>query len=73
MSILIESIINKKKWKPFNKIFEGAFIVFLCLKLASVIDWSWWWATAPIWGGFLINLTTNYIYCRRYGLPDDRP
>lgn len=26
------------------------FVVFLVLKLTSVIDWSWWWITAPLWG-----------------------
>ena len=25
------------------------FIVFLVLKLCGVIDWSWWWITAPLW------------------------
>lgn len=25
------------------------FIVFLVLKLCHVIDWSWWWITAPLW------------------------
>lgn len=25
------------------------FVVFLILKLTSVIDWSWWWVTAPLW------------------------
>jgi uncharacterized protein (DUF983 family) len=25
------------------------FIVFLILKLCDVINWSWWWVTAPIW------------------------
>jgi hypothetical protein len=24
-------------------------IVFIVLKLTNVIDWSWWWVTAPIW------------------------
>lgn len=39
------------------------FIAFLVLKLTEVIDWSWWWITAPIWipimasvGLFLITL-----------------
>lgn len=27
----------------------AVFIVFLVMKLAHVIDWSWWWVTAPIW------------------------
>jgi hypothetical protein len=30
------------------------FIVFLVLKLTGVITWSWWWVTAPLWGGFAI-------------------
>lgn len=25
------------------------FIVFLVLKLTHVIDWSWWWVSAPLW------------------------
>lgn len=25
------------------------FIVFLVLKLAGYISWSWWWVTAPLW------------------------
>lgn len=25
------------------------FVVFLVLKLAGVIDWSWWWVTSPLW------------------------
>jgi hypothetical protein len=25
-------------------------IVFITLKLCGVIDWSWWWVTAPLWG-----------------------
>lgn len=30
--------------------FTGAlFLVFLSLKLCGVIDWSWWWVTAPLW------------------------
>ncbi len=24
--------------------------VFVVLKLTEVIDWSWWWVTAPFWG-----------------------
>ena len=35
--------------------FCGAlFIALLVLKLTHVIDWSWWWITAPLWGGFAI-------------------
>lgn len=24
-------------------------IVFITLKLCSVINWSWWWVLSPIW------------------------
>jgi hypothetical protein len=26
-----------------------AFLVFLALRLAGVIHWSWWWVTSPLW------------------------
>lgn len=25
------------------------FLTFMVLKLTEVIDWSWWWITAPLW------------------------
>lgn len=28
---------------------EALFLLFLGLKLTHVIDWSWWWVTAPLW------------------------
>ncbi|WP_205191556.1 hypothetical protein [Burkholderia sp. LMG 13014] len=30
------------------------FLIFLTLKLTGVIDWSWWWITAPLWAGIAI-------------------
>lgn len=30
------------------------FLTFLVLKLTQVIDWSWWWVTAPLWIPFAI-------------------
>lgn len=30
------------------------FITFLVLKLTNVIDWSWWWVTAPLWGSVIM-------------------
>jgi hypothetical protein len=26
-------------------------VVFVTLKLIHQINWSWWWVTAPFWGG----------------------
>ena len=38
------------------------FIVFLILKLTNVIDWSWWWVTAPLWISFGLGLVALLIY-----------
>ena len=37
------------------------FIVLLVLKLTHVIDWSWWWVTAPLWGSILITLLFLFV------------
>lgn len=37
------------------------FITFLVLKLTHVIDWSWWWITAPLWGIFAILIAIAFI------------
>ena len=43
---------NRISFGCFPTFFEGMlFIAFLVLKLCSVIDWSWWWITAPLWAG----------------------
>lgn len=52
------------------------FLIFLILKLIGVISWSWWWVTAPLWGGFalvaalllgwlLISLLVNFAQSRK--------
>jgi len=41
--------------------FELLFIVFLILKLTHVIDWSWWWVTAPLWIGAAIAIIAIVI------------
>jgi hypothetical protein len=45
-------------------------IPLIALKLAGIIDWSWWWVLAPLWGsvallavlmgGFLLLLILQY-------------
>lgn len=32
------------------------FVAFVVLKLCHVINWSWWWVTAPLWGGAIVAL-----------------
>ena len=37
------------------------FITFMVLKLTNVIDWSWWWVTAPLWGPLAIVIVIAII------------
>lgn len=37
-------------------------IVFVVLKLSHVIDWSWWWVTAPFWGGFAVAFVIAAVF-----------
>jgi hypothetical protein len=37
-------------------------VVFIVLKLCKVIDWSWWWVTAPFWGGLVLFFAGVGIY-----------
>lgn len=36
-------------------------IVFITLKLCGVINWSWWWVLAPLWGSFLFFAAIFFI------------
>ena len=38
------------------------FIAFLVLKLCGIIDWSWWWVTAPLWGPLALFLAGLIVY-----------
>ena len=31
-------------------------VAFVVLKLCGVINWSWWWVTAPFWGPVVLFL-----------------
>lgn len=31
-------------------------VLFIALKLTGVIDWSWWWVLAPLWGPMALGL-----------------
>lgn len=36
-------------------------LLFIALKLTGVIDWSWWWVLAPVWGVFAILLFIGLV------------
>ena len=39
------------------------FVVFLTLRLAGVISWSWWWVTSPLWivAAIIVAITILYV------------
>jgi hypothetical protein len=36
-------------------------VAFIVLKLIGVIHWSWWWVTAPLWGGLAIFIAIMIV------------
>ncbi len=36
-------------------------ITLVVLKLCDVIDWSWWWVTAPFWGSVCLGVLVFLI------------
>ena len=42
-------------------------VVFVTLKLTGVIPWSWWWVTAPFWGGLASVLALTVLLLAVYG------
>lgn len=36
-------------------------VLFIALKLTGVIDWSWWWVTAPFWLGFTVVFCVTFL------------
>lgn len=50
---------------------EVLFLIFLVLKLTGktvVATWSWWWVTAPLWGGLAVVLAIFLIALLFIGL-----
>ena len=37
------------------------FLIFMTLKLAKFIDWSWWWVTSPLWIPLALILTIGGV------------
>ncbi len=44
-------------------------VLFLILKLAGIIAWSWFWVTSPLWivalGSFSVLATCGFILNKR--------
>ncbi len=41
---------------------QALFLVLLYLRLTHQIDWSLWWVTAPLWGGFIISVIDRVVW-----------
>lgn len=47
------------------------FLLLLALKLTGVVQWSWWWITAPLWFSallFVVFLGCFAVLCSRAGI-----
>lgn len=56
---------NEEKVVTTNKgvgIFTLLGLLFVGLKLGGVIAWSWWWVTAPFWGGIALCVGVMVLY-----------
>lgn len=43
-------------------IMDMLFVLFVGLKLASVITWSWWFVFAPWYGPYILGFMVNTYY-----------
>lgn len=43
-------------------------IVFVTLKLTSVIDWSWWYVTMPFWGCIALVAACGLLWLIGYSI-----
>ena len=37
-------------------------VLFIGLKLANIIDWSWWYVLLPLYGGLILIMGGGIIY-----------
>jgi hypothetical protein len=50
-------------WNAGQGLASSGAIVLIALKLASVINWSWWWVLAPLWisGALVATLVAGFL------------
>lgn len=67
-----EEIKESREDKVYTRMTRASwelFLILLVLKLlsvASVAQWSWWWVTAPLWGGFVLSRVSFAITVFRH-------
>ena len=49
-------------WNLAQNVSAIAELAFIVLKLAGVIDWSWWWVLSPLWiNGILLAVMVGAV------------
>ncbi|HDL7014691.1 TPA: hypothetical protein PXN82_003833 [Yersinia enterocolitica] len=56
---------ENKSWTITPLIALG--LIFITLKLMGYITWSWWWVTAPFWGGLALWLVIIVVLLMVFG------
>lgn len=41
--------------------FTALLMIFVTLKLAGLVGWSWWWVTAPFWGPWILVMVVALV------------
>jgi hypothetical protein len=50
-------MMEHKMIKNIRMINTIVFTVLLFLKVAQIVDWSWWWIMLPVWGPLAVAVT----------------
>ncbi len=54
-------------WRRLERFGEGRIlftllVTFIILKLANIINWSWWWVMSPLWIGLAVQISWLIIW-----------
>ena len=63
---------EKQDSTPGQFLLIGVFLIFLTLKLCGVIDWSWWWVTAPLWMPVVFGVVLLIVVAMMWGTTHDK-
>lgn len=64
---------RRRPQRGVSQLASLSLLAFIALKLAGVINWSWWWVLAPLWiilaqpalaAGFLVALYARQLWLR---------
>jgi hypothetical protein len=53
---------------PSSAVCAGLAVVFVALRLAGVVGWSWWWVLAPLWAPAAAGLAVLAVMLMLVGL-----